>query len=64
MAHDIAGARLMLRVGPDANEFVLSRPHAREMGFTGRAMKGMVDVDAEGIATEEALKDSPETRAS
>ena len=49
--------QLMLRIGPDVYEEALARPHAREMDFTGRALKGMVYVDAEGISTEEDLAD-------
>jgi len=48
---------MMLRVGPGAYESALARPHAREMDFTGRALKGMIYVDAAGIATEEDLAD-------
>jgi len=57
MCCGITGDQLMLRIGPEAYEAALSRPHAREMDFTGRAMKGMIYVDAEGISTEEDLAD-------
>ena len=57
MCCGITGDQLMLRVGPQAYESALSRPHAREMDFTGRAMKGMVYVDDAGISTEEDLAD-------
>lgn len=40
----IVGEELMLRVGPDSYEDALTRPHAREMDFTGRSLKGMVYV--------------------
>lgn len=40
---------LMVRVGPDAYAECLELPHAREMDFTGRAMKGMVYVATEGF---------------
>lgn len=46
---------LMLRVGPDAYETTLARPHAREMDFTGRALKGMVYVSGAGIEDDGAL---------
>lgn len=55
MCCGIVGDELMLRVGPDAYEKVLSREHAREMDFTGRAMRGMVYVGVEGLRTDEAL---------
>jgi hypothetical protein len=57
MCCGITRDQLMLRVGPDAYESSLSRPHAREMDFTGRALRGMVYVDAVGIVTEEDLAD-------
>ena len=47
---------LMVRVGPERYDDALSRPHARPMDFTGRAMRGMVYVSPEGIHTDEALK--------
>jgi len=47
---------LMLRVGAENYESLLSLPHAREMDFTGKYMKGMIYVDPEGLETEEELK--------
>ncbi len=41
---------LMARVGPDQYADALCRPHAREMDFTGRSMKGFVYVDPPGFA--------------
>jgi TfoX/Sxy family transcriptional regulator of competence genes len=55
MCCGVIGDRLMVRVGPDAYDEALGRPHAREMNFTGRAMRGMVYVDPGGIASEKAL---------
>ena len=55
MCAGIVGEELMLRVGPDAYADTLSRPHAREMDFTGRAMKGMVYVGADGFADDADL---------
>jgi len=49
--------RLMARVGPEAHAEAIARPHAREMDFTGRAMKGFVYVDPEGFAQENDLID-------
>lgn len=48
-------ARLMVRVGPEQYEDALAKEHAREMDFTGRPLKGMVYVEPEGFATDEAL---------
>lgn len=47
---------LMARVGADQYEEALSRPHAREMDFTGRSMKGFVYVAPEGFGTDEELR--------
>jgi len=53
MACGIVGDELMVRVGADAWPDALSQPHAREMDFTRRPMKGMVYVNADGF-TEDA----------
>ena len=50
MACGIVGDELMVRVGPDAWADALTQPHAREMDFTGRSMKGMVYVGIDGFA--------------
>ena len=50
MCCGIVGDELMLRVGPEQYEPVLARPHAREMDFTGRALRGMVYVGSAGLA--------------
>ena len=49
MCCGIVGEELMLRVGPDAYEDVVTREHAREMDFTGRALRGMVYVGTDGL---------------
>ena len=55
MACGIVGDELMVRVGPDAWSEALSHPHAREMDFTGRSMKGMIYVGVVGFAEDEDL---------
>ena len=55
MCCGIVGEELMLRVGPDAYEDVLARPHAREMDFTGRSLRGMVYVASEGLTDDDDL---------
>jgi TfoX/Sxy family transcriptional regulator of competence genes len=57
MCCGVIGDRLMVRVGPDAYEKALRRPHAREMDFTGRPMRGMVYVDPGGFASPQALQE-------
>jgi len=55
MACGVVGADLMVRVGPDAHEAALQRKHARAMDFTGRSLKGMVYVGADGLKSKKAL---------
>lgn len=55
MCCGIVGDALMLRLGPEGAAAALAEPHVRPMDFTGKPMKGMVYVDAAGIAGERAL---------
>ena len=55
MCCGIIGDELMVRVGPDAWEASLALPHAREMDFTGRSMKGMVYVGVDGVESDADL---------
>jgi TfoX N-terminal domain len=55
MSFGIVGSEIMVRVGPDAYDVVLCEPHARQMDFTGRSMRGMVYVDEQGISEDDAL---------
>jgi hypothetical protein len=55
MCCGIVGDELMVRVGPGAYSECLARPHAREMDFTGRAMKGMVYVGTAGFESDADL---------
>lgn len=48
MCCGINGKQLMARVGPEQYENALKQPHAREMDFTGRSLKGFVYVDEAG----------------
>ena len=47
---------LMVRVGPDAYEAALEAEHARPMDFTGKPMRGYVDVDSPGWASDADLQ--------
>ena len=49
MCCGVAREDLMVRVGPDAYGDALAQPHAREMDFTGKPMRGMVYVAPEGV---------------
>jgi len=51
----VLGSTLMARVGPEGYPAALSKPHVREMDFTGRPMKGYVFVEDEGLASDDAL---------
>ena len=51
----LVGDELMVRVGPDAYEAALARPHAREMDFTGRPLRGYVYVGREGLGTQRSV---------
>ncbi len=55
MAVGIVKDELMVRVGPDAYERLVERPHARAMDFTGRPMKGFLYVASDGLAEDQAL---------
>ena len=56
MCCGVEGARLTVRVGPDAHAEALAQPHAQPMDFTGRPMKGLVYVDPEGLASDAQLE--------
>lgn len=51
----VLGDRLMVRVGPVAYEAALREPHAREMDFTGRPLKGYVYLAPEGFESDDDL---------
>ena len=56
MCVGVIGDDLMARVGPDAHEQALEKPHARPMDFSGRPMKGYVYVAPAGVGTEAKLR--------
>ena len=56
LCRGIVKDELMVRVGPDQSAKALREPHAREMDFTGRPMKGMVYVGRQGFQSEAALE--------
>lgn len=56
MAVGIIKDELMARVGPDQYEECLSAEHAKEMNFTGKAMKGMVYVTPAGLREDRDLE--------
>ena len=56
MAVGILGGGLIVRTGPDRYEELLGRPHAGTFG-TGRAMRGWVTVEPEGISEDAELEE-------
>ncbi|MDH3224029.1 MAG: TfoX/Sxy family protein [Gemmatimonadota bacterium] len=57
MTVGVNGEELMLRVGKDSYDNALARTGAREMDFTGRALKGFVYVSHDGHASDRDLQD-------
>ena len=56
MAVGVSSSReLVVRVGTDATDDALSRPHTRLFDMTGRPMKGWILVALEGLKTSEEL---------
>ncbi len=56
MCCGISGDKLMARVGPDQYADCLSEKHVREMDITGKSLRGMVFVEAEGVTRNPDLK--------
>ena len=56
MCCGIVGDTLMARVGPSQYQEALARPHAREMDFTGKPLKGFVYVDPPGFSDDGELR--------
>jgi TfoX/Sxy family transcriptional regulator of competence genes len=47
---------LMVRVGPDGHDAAIAQPHARAMDFTGRPMRGFVQVAPAGFEEDAELR--------
>ena len=56
MCCGVVGDELMVRVGAESYEAALLEPHAREMDFTGRPIRGFIYVAGEGVASEGDLR--------
>src|SRR5215475_6750822 len=48
---------LIVRLGPEEGEEALKEPHVKEFDITGRAMKGWVLVEPEGVEGDDQLSD-------
>jgi hypothetical protein len=55
MCCGVTGSALMIRVGSDAYDQMVVKPHVRPLEFAGRRPKGFVLIDPGGIRTEAAL---------
>jgi hypothetical protein len=56
MCCGVIGETLMARVGPEQYNEALTRPHARGTNFTGKPIKGFVQVDPTGFEADVELK--------
>lgn len=56
MCCGVLGEDLMLRLGAAGVVQALEAPHTRVMDFTGKPLKTMVYVSAEGVASDQDLK--------
>ena len=56
MSCGVVGEELMLRAGKEGYEEFLTLPHAREMDFTGKPMRGMLYVGTKGIDDDSDLE--------
>jgi hypothetical protein len=57
MAVGVSGDELMVRVGKEAHDEMLSRPGARPFDMGARPMRGWLKVGGDGIASGEALQE-------
>jgi len=55
MVAGVVGDELMIRVGKDGHDQAVAMPHAREMDFTGRSMRGIVQVEPAGFKGDDEL---------
>jgi len=56
MCCGVLGSDLVVRVGPTSYSAALKEPHAREMDFTGRPLKGLVYIGTHGISSDGSLR--------
>ncbi len=57
MLGGVMGDEIIVRVGAEGYENALNLPHAREMDFTGRPMRGFVVVSADGVSSDQSLEE-------
>ena len=56
MACGVSGESIMVRVGLDDYDGLLTRPHVRVFDVTGKPMRGWVWVDPDGFKSDQDLK--------
>jgi TfoX/Sxy family transcriptional regulator of competence genes len=56
MCCGVIGDLLVLRLGPDGAEEALREPHTRAMDFTGKSIKSMIYVEADGVGSDAELR--------
>jgi TfoX/Sxy family transcriptional regulator of competence genes len=56
MCLGIVKEELMARIGPDGYQEALQKAYCKEMNFTGRAMKGYVYIEPDGLDMDEDLE--------
>jgi len=52
----VIGDEMIVRVGPEASDSALQKPHARMFDFTGKPMKGWVIVAPQGFEGDDDLR--------
>jgi hypothetical protein len=55
MCVGVHGSELIVRLAPEQTERALSKAHTRPFDLTGRAMRGWILVQSEGLTTDAAL---------
>lgn len=56
MCCGVVGGELIVRVGSESYSAALDEPHAREMDFGGRLLRGFVYVAADGLTSDGDLR--------
>lgn len=56
MCVGVVNDQLMLRVGPDQYNELLTKEFVKEMDFTGKPMRGLIYLQAEGFCEDDELK--------
>lgn len=50
------GERLIVRIGNEAAEKYIGRPHVKPMDFTGRVLRSFATIESDGIKTKAQLR--------